>query len=272
MRKGVLKMGLLKSFYREKLRIHILETREEMGALAAKDIGGAIVELQQIKEEVNIIFAAAPSQNEVLACLTENADIDWRKINGFHMDEYMGLDSGAPQLFGNFLKVRLFDRVPFKAVYYINGSAQDIEGECERYAGLLREHPPDIVCLGIGENGHIAFNDPGAADFGDKRIVKRVRLDEACRRQQVNDGCFRQISDVPEEAMTLTVPALMSGGRLFCTVPAITKADAVWAMINGSISEKCPASVLRMHENAVLYCDKDSGSRILEAGACGGKC
>lgn len=265
-------MGLLKSFYKEKLRIHILEERDEMGALAAKDIGGAIAELQRTKEEVNIIFAAAPSQNEVLACLTENTDIDWTKINGFHMDEYIGLDSGAPQLFGNFLKARLFDRAPLKAVYYINGGARDIEGECERYAGLLREHPADIVCLGIGENGHIAFNDPGAADFDDGKIVKRVRLDEACRRQQVNDGCFLQLSDVPAEALTLTIPALMKGKQLFCTVPAITKAAAIWEMINGSISENCPASVLRMHENAVLYCDRDSGSRILEAGVCRRKC
>lgn len=257
-------MSLLKSFYKDSLQVNILDSREEMGQMAARDISAAIMELQRTKEEINIIFAAAPSQNEVLFGLTQNRDIDWTRVNGFHMDEYIGLDSGAPQLFGNFLRQRLFDRVPFRRVYYIDPGARDGQGECVRYAELLKAHPADIVCLGIGENGHLAFNDPGTADFEDVQTVKRVRLEEKCRQQQVNDGCFQEISDVPTEALTLTIPALMSGGRLFCTVPAITKADAVWAVVNGGIKEDCPASILRTHRSAALYCDRDSGSRILE--------
>ena len=256
-------MHVLKEFQKEKLSVKVLDTRAAMGALAAKEIGEKIVELQQEKSEINIIFAAAPSQNEVLEHLIKNPAIDWAKINGFHMDEYIGLHSTAPQLFGNFLRERLFDRAPFQNVYYINGGAADIEEECERYAALLKEHPVDIVCLGIGENGHIAFNDPGVAKFDDTSVIKRAKLDEVCRQQQVNDGCFGNLAEVPKEALTLTIPTLMSGNYLFCSVPAKTKANAVLAMIKGDITETCPASVLRQHDNAVLYCDKDSGSGIL---------
>ncbi|MBP3361999.1 MAG: glucosamine-6-phosphate deaminase [Clostridia bacterium] len=256
-------MGLLKSFYKEKMQVQIWEKREDMGEAAANDIGKKITELQQKQKEINIIFAAAPSQNEVLEGLAGNTDIDWTKINGFHMDEYIGLSSEAPQNFGNFLRERLFGRVPFKAVYYINGGASDIESECKRYSKLLEEHPIDIVCLGIGENGHIAFNDPGVAEFNDKKIIKEAKLDAVCRQQQVNDGCFKTISDVPTEALTLTIPTLMSGKYLFCTVPARTKAAAVYAMINGGITESCPASILRTHNNASLYCDRDSANKVL---------
>lgn len=256
-------MSILKEFNKEKLTVKVSDTREAMGALAAEEIGKKIVELQQEKEEINIIFAAAPSQNEVLENLIKNPDIDWTKINGFHMDEYIGLPSEAPQLFSNFLRERLFDRVPFRAVYYINGGAADIESECERYTKLLKEHPVDMVCLGIGENGHIAFNDPGVAKFDDAKVIKRAKLDEVCRQQQVNDGCFGQLSEVPTEALTLTIPTLMGGGYLFCSVPAKTKAKAVCAMVNGAVTEMCPASILRTHDSAVLYCDKDSGSGIL---------
>ncbi len=256
-------MAILKAFQKEKLTVKVSDTRAAMGALAAQEIGRKIVELQREKEEINIIFAAAPSQNEVLENLIKNPAIDWTKINGFHMDEYIGLDSAAPQLFGNFLRERLFDRVPFRVVYYIGGGAADIESECERYTTLLKEHPVDIVCLGIGENGHIAFNDPGVAKFDDTKVIKRATLDEVCRQQQVNDGCFRQLEEVPKEALTLTIPTLMSGKHLFCSVPAKTKADAVCAMVNGDVTEACPASILRTHDSAVLYCDKDSGSGIL---------
>ena len=256
-------MGLLKSFYKEKMQVQIWEKREDMGAAAANDIGKKIAELQQKQEEINIIFAAAPSQNEVLEQLVKNTNIDWKRINGFHMDEYIGLAAEAPQLFGNFLRERLFDRAPFNAVYYLNDGVSGVESECKKYTKLLKEHPIDIVCLGIGENGHIAFNDPGVAKFDDEKTIKRVRLDEVCRQQQVNDGCFKTISDVPTEALTLTIPTLMSGKFLFCTVPARTKAVAVYAMINGGITESCPASVLRTHNHAVLYCDRDSGNKIL---------
>ena len=246
----------------DKLEVKIFGSRDEMGQAAALDIREKILELLVRKQEINIVFAAAPSQNEVLEQLTAFDDIDWSRISAYHMDEYIGLPSDAPQGFGNFLKEHIFGKVDFKSVNYIDISAKDAEGECERYASLLKEHPVDIVVMGIGENGHIAFNDPPVADFKDPKAVKTVLLDEICRRQQVNDGCFEKLDDVPKTAITLTVPTLVSANYLFCIVPAKTKANAVYSTLNFDISEKCPASILRRHENAVLYLDSDSSSLL----------
>jgi glucosamine-6-phosphate deaminase len=179
------------------------------------------------------------------------------------MDEYLGLAVPDPQSFGKFIKDKIFDKAGFKSVSYIDGRAENIEAECERYGGLLKKYPPDVVCMGIGENGHIAFNDPPVADFSDKSMLKAVELDEICRRQQVNDGCFKTLDDVPAHALTLTIPALMSGAYIFCTVPAASKAGAVKRTVYGEINEACPATILRTHNNAVLYCDAESGRYIL---------
>ena len=187
-------------------------------------------------------------------------DIDWSRINAFHMDEYIGLPDEAPQRFGNFLKDRIFGKRNFKSVNYISGNAKDIEAECERYTALLKKYPVHLVCLGIGENAHIAFNDPGVADFNDKRLIKTAKLDEVCRHQQVNDGCFDSIDKVPTHAVTLTIPTLVAPEYVFCIVPAPTKAKAVHTMLNGEIGEYCPCTILRRHSNAVLYTDNDSFS------------
>ena len=215
-----------------------------------------------VKEELNIIFAAAPSQNETLASLLEADGIAWSRINGFHMDEYVGLPEEDSRRFGNFLKMAIFSKKPFKSIHYINGNAEDIEAECQRYTDLLAAHPIDLVCLGIGENGHIAFNDPPVADFDDPYVIKRVQLDEICRQQQVNDGCFATLDEVPKYALTLTVPTLFKADYLFCSVPAPTKANAVKAMLNDDINEACPATILRQHTNAILYCDNDSSALL----------
>lgn len=252
----------MKTFKKDLLSVNIYDSRDEMGIAAAKDIKECILSLAEQREEINIIFAAAPSQNEVLAALANDKDIPWQKVNAFHMDEYIGLSSDAPQGFGNFLKAHIFSIANFKSVNYIDISAQDPMLECERYAKLLKEYPTDIVVMGIGENGHIAFNDPPVADFKDKYAVKPVELDEICRNQQVNDGCFASIDLVPKTAITLTIPTLISADNLFCIVPAITKAQAVKDTINGEISEKCPASVLRLHKNATLYLDDKSSSLL----------
>lgn len=251
-------MSTINEFTVGKLKVRVYESRDEMGKAAGYDIACKIKELQRIKDEINMVFAAAPSQNEVLAELAGSEGIDWSRINAFHMDEYIGLPQWAPQSFGSFLKFGIFDKVQFKSVNYIIADTEDIHSECLRYADLLKEHPIDIVCLGIGENGHIAFNDPWVADFNDKEIVKLVELDEVCRQQQVNDGCFAKLEDVPKFALTLTIPALMRGKYLFCSVPAATKAKAVRNTVRGEISVDCPASILRTHDNAILYCDKDS--------------
>ena len=253
---------MIKELKQDKLVCKIYKTREEMGIAAAEEIHNKISELLSCKEEINMIFAAAPSQNEVLAALVSKTNIEWNRINAFHMDEYIGLSDDAPQKFGTFLKNAIFDKVPFKSVNLINSSVSADE-ECKRYSELLKNNPVDIVCLGIGENGHIAFNDPDVADFNDKALVKVVGLDDICRQQQVNDGCFAHIDDVPETALSLTIPALTAGTYMFCVVPAATKANAVNNTINGPVSEKCPASILRTHENAILYCDSDSGVHLL---------
>lgn len=251
-----------RTFFVDKLKVKVFDNRVAMGEDAASDIKAKIKELLSQKQEINMIFAAAPSQNDVLKALVEDKSIEWNRVNAYHMDEYIGLDKSAPQGFGNFLKEHLFGLVPFKSVNYIDITTDNPEKEAERYGKLLKENPTDIVVMGIGENGHIAFNDPPVADFNDSRVVKPVKLDEICRQQQVNDGCFKRIEDVPTHAMTLTVPTLVSAPYLFCIVPASTKAKAVCETLNGSIDEHCPASILRTKDNAVLYLDANSASLL----------
>ena len=252
----------MNTFQKDLLTVNVYESRTEMGEAAAADIKACILSLLQTKETINMIFAAAPSQNEVLYALATDTEIPWNRVNAFHMDEYIGLSADAPQGFGNFLKEHIFGLADFKSVSYINVSASDAEAECERYAALLAKHPTDIVVMGIGENGHIAFNDPPVADFKDPKAVKPVELDEVCRNQQVNDGCFARLEDVPRTAITLTVPTLFAGKHLFCIVPAKSKANAVRATIHHQIGEICPATVLRRHKSAVLYLDADSSALL----------
>ena len=244
------------------MKVEVYKTRAEMGVAAVAQVSAKVNELLGQQETVNIIFAAAPSQNEFLEGLLE-APIDWSRIRAFHMDEYIGLAPEASQGFGNFLRERLFGKVGFLAVHYIDGGATDLKKECERYAGLLLEYPPDVVCMGIGENGHIAFNDPPVADFNDPYLVKVVELDLPCRKQQVNDGCFERLDLVPAHALTLTVPALMAGRFIYCIVPGRLKAEAVYNTLKREIGEACPASVLRRHERAELFLDVDSAEKIV---------
>ena len=254
-------MGVEKMKKHFGLTTYVYPTREEMGRAAAKDIAEKIRELMKTQPVVRMIFAAAPSQNEVLSALASE-DVDFSRIDAFHMDEYIGLPSDAPQGFGSFLRERIFDKVPFRSVHYLGGNAADVEAECVRYSALLDEAPIDIVCMGIGENGHIAFNDPPVADFNDPRRVKAVPLDPVCRMQQVHDGCFTNLDKVPEMALTLTVPALMSARHHFCIVPTKFKAEAVRTTICGEIATKCPATALRLAPDARLYLDEDSASLL----------
>jgi len=259
---GVKKMvNPVKEFKVDELLVKVYRTRDEMGMSSAYDVSKKIRELLSVKDIVNIVFAAAPSQNEFLAYLSKE-NLEWNRINAFHMDEYIGLPSDAPQSFGNFLKERLFSKKQFKNVFYINGNAPNLEEECARLTRLLEENPLDITCMGIGENGHIAFNDPHVADFDDPKKVKIVDLDERCRQQQVNDGCFRTIEEVPRYAITMTIPTLISSKYIFCIVPAKQKAEAVRNTLMGPVSESCPASILRRCKNAILYLDLDSASEL----------
>jgi len=248
-------------FKKNKLTVKVYPTSLEMARHAMLDVSVRIKELLKEKESINMIFAAAPSQTEFLSELVSQKDIEWNRINAFHMDEYIGLGEDAPQKFGNYLKENIFSLLPFRHVYYLDGQ-ESAEKECERYAKLLIQFPVDIVCLGIGENGHIAFNDPHVADFNDTALVKVVNLDEVCRQQQVNDKCFNHLGEVPSHALTLTIPALTRASYMYCVVPFHSKACAVYKTLNEEISETCPASILRTKEYATLYLDNESSSLL----------
>ena len=184
--------------------------------------------------------------------------LPWNRVNAFHMDEYEGLSKDHPQSFGHYLDEHVFKKVPFKNVYYV----ADYQ---EAYEELMEQNPIDIVCLGIGENGHIAFNDPGVADFNDPKRIKKAKLDDVCRMQQVHDGCFPTFEDVPEYAYTLTIPQMVSADYMFCVVPAPTKAEAVYRTMTEEVNDQCPATIMRRHDNAIMYCDADSAVKLLEA-------
>jgi glucosamine-6-phosphate deaminase len=241
----------------DRLSIRIYADRKALGAACGSAAAAKFRELLAAKPDVRAIFAAAPSQNETLATLVAAPGIDWSRVTAFHMDEYMGLPPDAPQKFSLFLRRAIFDKVRPGKVHLID-SSNDPAAECKRYGGLLREAPIDIVCLGIGENGHIAFNDPPVAKFDDPETIKVVALDDACRQQQVNDGCFPSFAAVPTHALSLTIPTLMSGAHLFCAVPGPTKRAAVQRTMNGPIATECPSTVLRRHGDCTLYVDKDS--------------
>ena len=247
----------------DRLTVTRFADRRAMGKAAADAVAAHIEQLLAKQEQVNVVFAAAPSQNEFLEALVQHEDIAWCRIHAFHMDEYIGLSVNAPQRFGQFLDDRLFTKVPFRSVNYLNGNAPDIEEECERYSALLKQHPTDVVCMGIGENCHLAFNDPHVANFDDPVWVKVVDLDLACRQQQVNDGCFMGLDMVPTHALTLTIPALMAASAVFCMVPGSNKAKAVKHTLADEVSARYPATILRKHPHAILFIDKESASLVV---------
>ena len=251
---------LLHTLQTDCLTTQVHDSREAMGAAAAACAAHAIRELLKTKEVVNVIFAAAPSQNEMLANLLKE-DVDFSRINAFHMDEYTGLPTGAPQSFSNYLTEHIFSKAPFRSVHLIPAD-QPIDAVCALYTQLLQDNPPDVVCMGVGENGHIAFNDPPVADFNDPVLIKAVVLDEVCRMQQVHDRCFETLDDVPTHALTLTVPALMGAKYLVCTVPGATKAETVKNMLQGPVGTHCPATALRNHANAAMFLDPESASLL----------
>lgn len=246
----------------DKLVVQCDATKEESGISAGKAIIDRINELLQSKNELRMIFAAAPSQSEVLAYLVSHKNaVPWERITAFHMDEYIGLDKDDTNRFSHFLNSNLFNHLPFANVHIINS---ENPLEVNRYSGLLSEKPIDIVCLGIGENGHLAFNDPPVADFNDPEVVKVVDLDSVCRQQQVNDGCFERLSDVPRQAISLTIPTLFQADYLYCVVPGKSKKEAVNKTLHDEISEACPSTILRSHENCILYVDKDACPDLLK--------
>jgi len=244
------------------LQVEFYDGRDKLGAAAAHAVADRMKETIASRGSVAVVFASAPSQNEFLATLSTLGGIQWNKVIAFHMDEYLGLGAGSPQGFGSFLQVNLYDAVKPGAVHFLDGQADDPQAECRRYAELLKANPIDIVCAGIGENGHLAFNDPPVANFDDPEQVKVVPLDHACRMQQVHDGCFPDFESVPGHALTLTIPALTRARWIYAMVPGPTKAQAVEDTLTLPVSTGCPATILRQHPRAVLYIDQDSASLL----------
>lgn len=253
-------MTASRDFSVDQLAVRVFPDRASLGEAAADEAAAAIVETIARQGRASVLFAAAPSQNEFLAALQTHPEIDWSRVTAFQLDDYVGLPEGAPQSFGAFLREKIFDAVHPGKVQPIGATASAAEAarRCREYADLLANEPPDVVFLGIGENGHLAFNDPPVADFDDPEQVKVVELDQLCRQQQVNDGCFPTFADVPTHAITLTIPTLMSGKRLVCVVPGTAKREAVTETLNGPITTACPASILRTHPHCTLYLDAAS--------------
>lgn len=245
-------------------RLSIHADRPAMGRAAAEHVVALLESILATQGTARVIFACAPSQDQFLEALIRLSDsrIDWSRVTAFHMDEYVGLTAAHPASFRSYLQKNLLAKVSVARFHPIAGEASDAAGECARYAALIEEAPIDLICLGIGENGHLAFNDPPVADFGDAVSAKVVELDSACREQQVHDGCFPRIEDVPRHAITLTLPVFLRARHLSVVVPGERKAEAVQRSVQGPITTECPGSLLQTREDVTLFVDQASAARL----------
>jgi glucosamine-6-phosphate deaminase len=251
-----------KDFFVDKLKVSCFDTRSEMGQAGAKEAAELIRSVYNRKGGVNIIFASSPSQLDLLTALLKE-DVDWKRVNAFHMDEYAGLDIENKASFGNYIRDNFLAKAKPGQVFYFNGLAKDRAAECRRYEKLLLEYPTDITFAGIGENGHMAFNDPEIADFFEKDLVKiNGSLDAVCRQQQINDGWFKTLDEVPDSAYTVTFYGLLRADYIVVTVPAKTKSAIVKACLEGPICLEAPSSIIRVHRNVRMFIDKDSASEL----------
>lgn len=250
-------------FQVENLKIEIYPTRKEAGLAAAR---AAVDELKRFsqgeEDEIGVIFATGASQLEMLRALVNIPDVPWERICGFHMDEYVGIDKDHQASFRLYLRNELTEKVLMRRFYEVDGNASNLERYCQHYADTLRAAHPQLCLLGIGENGHLAFNDPGVADFNDPSDMKVVELDDACKQQQVAEGWFTSIAEVPAQAMTLTIPTLLRVPKLIASVPGLRKAKIVSRTLHETISTACPATILRTHPDATVYLDEESASEL----------
>ena len=252
----------MRSFVVDDLTVRVHDRDRDLATDAAEAAAAAIDAAVRARGVAHVMLATGNSQLAFLDALTHRAGIDWRAVIGFHMDEYVGIPGDHPASFRRYLRERVVDVVHPGAFEYVEGDAPDPVAECGRYAGLLAAHPLDVCCLGIGENGHLAFNDPPVADFDDPVAVKVVELDEACRRQQVGEGHFADLDAVPRRAITVTIPALLAAARVLAVVPEARKEAAVTAALTGPVSPACPASALRRAPHTTLYLDADSAAGL----------
>jgi len=245
-----------------KARVLVFPARDALGAGAAEMAAAITRHAADQRGRARIIVATGNSQLDLIGALTNLPGVPWNSVEVFHMDEYVGLPENHPASFRLWIRTRVADKVHPKAVHYIAGDAPDLDAEIERYTRLLTEAPVDLAFVGFGENGHIAFNDPHVADFQDPAMLKRVTLDDPCRRQQAGEGHFPTPADVPRDAVTITCPGLFRAEAWVCCVPERRKAEAVRNALEGPIATACPASIVRTHPNATVYLDPQSSSLL----------
>jgi glucosamine-6-phosphate deaminase len=251
-----------RDFTADALSVRVFDDVQSLAAAAATDAACSIRAAIGDRGEANVILATGNSQLMFLAALIEHTDVDWTRVTAFHMDEYVDLPPTHSASFQRYMREKVAATIPVKEFHYLTGDTGDAQAEADRYAALLRSHPLDLCVCGIGENGHLAFNDPPVADFDDPADVKIVALEPASRRQQVAEGHFATIDDVPTHAITVTIPALVRARRLLAIVPETRKAVPVRDALTGPIATSCPASYLRRQSHATLYLDADSASLL----------
>jgi glucosamine-6-phosphate deaminase len=251
-----------RAFDVDELTVRVAGDGSELARDAAGEAADALRAAISARGEANVMLATGNSQLVFLSRLVEEGGIDWARVRAFHMDEYIGIGPTHPASFQRYMRERVAAKLPVKEFHYLTGDTDNAEAEAQRYARLLRDYPLDLCCCGIGENGHLAFNDPPVADFEDPRDVKIVGLDEASRRQQVGEGHFSSIDDVPTHAITVTIPALLRAGRTLAIVPEQRKARPVRDALLGPVSTDCPASILRRCSHATLFLDRESASLL----------
>lgn len=243
------------------LNVAIFESNEELGKQAANEIAEAMKEELAQKDEIAVILATGNSQYSMVSELVKRDDVDWNRVTVLHMDEYLGMSDDHPASFRRWMNERIVAKVNLKAFEGVRGDHEPAEEEVARYSQLLRDLKPSICVMGIGENGHLAFNDP-PADFETDELARIIRMDEVSRHQQVGEGHFPTIDDVPTHAITLTIPTLLAPKRVFVLTPESRKAAAVKASLEGPITPDMPASILRNHGHVKLFLDKDSAAEL----------
>lgn len=251
----------MNAFTIDKLNVAVYDEPVSMGKAAADFVAQKLNKAIVQNGVANLVLATGASQFSFLEAFKKRY-LDWQKITVFHLDEYKGISDQHPASFRKYLKERILDEVAPKKIYFLNGDAEDLEIEMKYYAAALKAHSIDVACIGIGENGHIAFNDPPVADFDDPKLVKLVTLDDACRNQQLGEGWFPTFDDVPKQALTQTIPAIMRSKTISCVVPDTRKAQAVHDTLYNKVNTACPATILRTHPNATLFLDKASASKL----------
>jgi glucosamine-6-phosphate deaminase len=253
---------MMRSLQVDCLKVESYDSTEAMGRAAAESAAGSLRYLAARNDTVAVIFATGASQMATLDALTSIPGLPWEKFVGFHMDEYLGITDDHPASFRRYLRERLTSKVRMREFYGVDGTSNNVEETCRKYAGLLRHHNPQLCLLGIGENGHLAFNDPAEADFEDPLDLKIVSLDTECRQQQVNEGWFPNLAAVPTQAITLTIPTLFRVPRLIASVPGERKAHVVHRTLTEEISTRCPATIMRKHPNTTVYLDPASSTEL----------